>query len=51
MNIGGVYIPVSVMMFREYAVWGAWAPVLAARLFLPATPPVGSANPKRLPTS
>jgi len=30
-----VYIPVSVMMFLEFAVWGAWAPVLAARLLGP----------------
>ena len=35
MNVSGVYIPVSVMMFLEYAVWGAWAPVLAARLLGP----------------
>jgi len=31
----GVYIPVSLVMFLEYAVWGAWAPVLAARLLGP----------------
>lgn len=30
-----VYIPLSVIMFLEYAVWGAWAPVLAARLLGP----------------
>jgi len=30
-----VYIPVSVAMFLEYAIWGAWAPVLAARLLGP----------------
>jgi len=24
------YIALSVVMFLEYAVWGAWAPVLAA---------------------
>ena len=30
-----VYIPLSVVMFLEYAVWGAWAPVLAARLLGP----------------
>ena len=30
-----VYIPVSLVMFLEYAVWGAWAPVLAARLLGP----------------
>ena len=29
------YIPVSVAMFLEYAVWGAWAPVLAVRLLGP----------------
>ncbi len=30
-----VYIPLSVVMFLEYAVWGAWLPVLAARLLGP----------------
>ena len=30
-----IYIPLSVAMFLEYAVWGAWAPVLAARLLGP----------------
>lgn len=30
-----VYIALSAMMFLEYAVWGAWAPVLAARLLGP----------------
>lgn len=30
-----VYIPVSVVMFLEFAIWGAWAPVLAARLLGP----------------
>jgi MFS family permease len=30
-----VYIPLSAVMFLEYAVWGAWAPVLAARLLGP----------------
>jgi nucleoside transporter len=30
-----IYIPLSVVMFLEYAVWGAWAPVLAARLLGP----------------
>jgi len=30
-----VYIPLSVVMFLEYAIWGAWAPVLAARLLGP----------------
>ena len=30
-----LYIPLSLMMFFEYAVWGAWAPVLAARLLGP----------------
>ena len=30
-----IYVPLSVAMFLEYAVWGAWAPVLAARLLGP----------------
>lgn len=30
-----LYIPVSVVMFLEFAIWGAWAPVLAARLLGP----------------
>jgi nucleoside transporter len=30
-----VYVALSVMMFLEYAVWGAWMPVLAARLLGP----------------
>ena len=30
-----VYIALSVVMFFQYAVWGAWAPVLAARLLGP----------------
>lgn len=30
-----VYIRVSAVMFLEYAIWGAWAPVLAARLLGP----------------
>jgi nucleoside transporter len=30
-----IYIPLSLVMFLEYAVWGAWAPVLAARLLGP----------------
>ena len=30
-----VYIALSLVMFFEYAVWGAWAPVLAARLLGP----------------
>jgi len=30
-----LYIKLSVMMFLEYAIWGAWAPVLAARLLGP----------------
>lgn len=30
-----LYVPLSAMMFLEYAVWGAWAPVLAARLLGP----------------
>ena len=29
------YIALSLVMFFEYAVWGAWAPVLAARLLGP----------------
>lgn len=29
------YIALSLVMFLEYAVWGAWAPVLAARLLGP----------------
>jgi len=29
------YIALSVVMFLEYAVWGAWSPVLAARLLGP----------------
>jgi MFS family permease len=30
-----VYISLSLMMFFQFAVWGAWAPVLAARLLGP----------------
>ena len=30
-----LYVRLSVMMFLEFAVWGAWAPVLAARLLGP----------------
>ena len=30
-----LYIALSAVMFFEYAVWGAWAPVLAARLLGP----------------
>ena len=30
-----LYISLSVMMFLEFAIWGAWAPVLAARLLGP----------------
>ncbi|MDD4872068.1 MAG: MFS transporter [Kiritimatiellae bacterium] len=30
-----LYILLSVMMFLEYAAWGAWSPVLAARLLGP----------------
>jgi nucleoside transporter len=29
------YVALSVVMFLEYAIWGAWAPVLAARLLGP----------------
>ncbi len=29
------YLALSIVMFLEYAVWGAWAPVLAARLLGP----------------
>lgn len=30
-----LYISLSIMMFLEYAIWGAWSPVLAARLLGP----------------
>ena len=30
-----LYVRLSALMFLEYAVWGAWAPVLAARLLGP----------------
>ena len=30
-----MYFLLSLMMFLEYAIWGAWAPVLAARLLGP----------------
>ncbi len=30
-----LYIKLSAMMFLEYAIWGAWYPVLAARLLGP----------------
>ena len=30
-----MYIVISLMMFFEYAIWGAWMPVLAARLLGP----------------
>ncbi|UCF42817.1 MAG: MFS transporter [Planctomycetota bacterium] len=30
-----LYVILSLMMFLEYAIWGAWAPVLAARLLGP----------------
>ncbi|MBN2376930.1 MAG: MFS transporter [Sedimentisphaerales bacterium] len=30
-----LYFLLSVMMFLEFAIWGAWSPVLAARLFGP----------------
>ncbi len=31
----GLYVKLSAMMFLEFAVWGAWYPVLAARLLGP----------------
>lgn len=31
----GTYLRISAVMFLQYAVWGAWAPVLAARLLGP----------------
>jgi MFS family permease len=31
----GVYLAISAVMFLEFAVWGAWLPVLAARLLGP----------------
>jgi len=31
----GLYLKLSAMMFLQYAVWGAWYPVLAARLLGP----------------
>jgi len=34
-NDAAVYWALSAVMFLEYAVWGAWAPVLAARLLGP----------------
>jgi MFS family permease len=34
-NDSAVYWALSAVMFLEYAVWGAWAPVLAARLLGP----------------
>ena len=30
-----VYLSLSLMMFLEYAIWGAWSPVLSARLLGP----------------
>ncbi|MBC8372936.1 MAG: MFS transporter, partial [Planctomycetes bacterium] len=30
-----LYIQLSLMMFLQFAVWGAWSPVLAARLLGP----------------
>ena len=30
-----LYTRLSALMFMEYAIWGAWAPVLAARLLGP----------------
>ncbi len=36
MTVGmNIYIPLSVVMFLEFAIWGAWAPVLATRLLGP----------------
>ncbi len=36
MTVGwDVYLALSMAMFLEYAIWGAWAPVLAARLLGP----------------
>ncbi|MBN2023088.1 MAG: MFS transporter [Pirellulales bacterium] len=35
MEVNATYITLSLMMFFEYAVWGAWMPVLAARLLGP----------------
>ncbi|MCX7008181.1 MAG: MFS transporter [Kiritimatiellaeota bacterium] len=36
MSVGmNIYIPLSVVMFLQYAIWGAWAPVLATRLLGP----------------
>ena len=32
---GLLYTKISALMFMEYAVWGAWMPVLAARLLGP----------------
>lgn len=32
---GKMYFALSAMMFLEYAIWGAWMPVLAARLLGP----------------
>ena len=31
----GLYVKLSAMMFLEYAIWGAWYPVLATRLLGP----------------
>ena len=31
----GLYLKLSAMMFLEFAVWGAWYPVLATRLLGP----------------
>jgi len=33
--VDGLYVKLSAMMFMEFAVWGAWMPVLAARLLGP----------------
>ncbi len=30
-----VYVQLSLMMFLQFAVWGAWSPVLASRLLGP----------------
>ena len=32
---GQLYVQLSLMMFLQFAVWGAWSPVLASRLLGP----------------